>query len=137
MITYDVKIRVRYGETDKMGHLHHAHYIDYYEVARTETIRSLGTSYLELENSGVMLPVVEVVSKYRLPAHYDELLTVRCQLRELPGVKMRFDHEVFRENGELVNTGHVVLAFMDAATRKACRPPEWFLKYLRPHFPVR
>jgi acyl-CoA thioester hydrolase len=135
MITYDAKIRVRYGETDQMGVLYHAHYVDYYEVARTEMLRSLGTSNRELEQSGVMLPVVEVVSNYKNPALYDDLLTVRCQLRELPqGVKIRFDYEVFRENDERINTGHVVLAFMNAATRRACRPPEWFVDFLRPHF---
>ena len=134
MITYDAKVRVRYGETDKMGFLYHAHYVDYYDVARTELIRSLGTSNLELENSGVMLPVIEVVSNYKTPAHYDDLLTVRCMLREMPGVKIRFDYEVFRENGERINTGHVVLAFMSVATYKACRPPEWFLDFLRPYF---
>ena len=134
MITYDAKIRVRYGETDKMGFLYHAHYVDYYDVARTELIRSLGTSNLELENNGYMLPVIEVVSNYKNPAHYDDLLTVRCMLKEIPGVKIRFDHEVYRENGELINTGHVILAFMSVTTYKAIRPPEWFLDFLRPHF---
>ena len=134
MITYDAEVRVRYGETDKMGFLYHAHYVDYYDVARTEMLRSLGTSNLELENSGIMLPVIEVVSNYKNPAHYDDLLIVRCTLKELPGVKIRFDYEVFRENGERINTGHVVLAFMNAVTYKACRPPEWFLAFLRPHF---
>jgi len=134
MIIHDTKIRVRYGETDKMGFLYHVHYVDYYDIARTEMIRSLGTSNLELENSGVMLPAIEVVSNYKNPAYYDYLLTVRCLLRELPGVKIRFDQEVYRENGELINTGHVVLAFMSVATYKACRPPEWFINILRPHF---
>lgn len=134
MITYDAKIRVRYGETDKMGFLYHAHYVDYYDVARTEMIRSLGTSNLELENRGVMLPVVEVGLDYKNPSHYDDLLTVRVMLKEMPGVKMRFDHEVYRENGELINTGHVVLAFMNSETKRACRPPQWFLDYLAPYF---
>ncbi len=134
MIQYDAKIRVRYGETDKMGFLYHAHYIDYYDVARTEALRSLGTTNRELEDRGVMLPVIETVSNYRNPAYYDDLLTVRVILRNLPGVKMKFEYEVYRENGELINTGHVILAFMDSATRRACRPPEWFLEYLRPHF---
>ena len=135
MITYDAKVRVRYGETDKMGFLYHAHYVDYYDVARSEMLRSLGTSNLELENSGVMLPVIEVVSNYKNPAHYDDLLTVRCMLKELPsGVKIRFDYEVFREDGERINTGHVILAFMSVASYKACRPPEWFMNFLRPYF---
>lgn len=134
MITYDAKIRVRYGETDKMGFLYHARYVDYYDVARTEMLRTLGTSNRELEDRGVMLPVIEVVSNYKNPAHYDDLLTVRVTLNELPTVKMRFEYEVYRENGEKINSGHVVLAFMDSTTYKACRPPQWFMDYLTPHF---
>lgn len=134
MITYDAKIRVRYGETDKMGFLYHAHYVDYYDVARTEMMRTLGTSNRELEDRGVMLPVIQVSINYKTPAHYDDLLTVRCTLKELPGVKMRFDYEVYREDGEQINNGHVVLAFMDSETKRACRPPRWFMEYLEPHF---
>lgn len=134
MITYDAKIRVRYGETDQMGFLYHARYVDYYDAARTEMFRSLGTSNLELESRGVMLPVMEVHVNYKTPAYYDDLLTVRCTLRELPGVKMRFEYEVYRENGERINTGHVVLAFMNSETKRACRPPQWFLDYLEPYF---
>lgn len=134
MISYETKIRVRYGETDKMGFLYHAHYVDYYDVARTEMIRSLGTSNLELEESGVMLPVIDVAIHYINPAHYDDLLTVRVMMKELPGVKMKFEYEVFRENGEQINTGSTTLAFMNSTTFKACRPPQWFMEHLIPHF---
>lgn len=134
MITYDAKVRVRYGETDKMGFLYHAHYVDYYDVARTEMLRSLGTSNLELENDGFMLPVIEVVLNYSKPANYDDLLTVRVTVKDMPGVKLRFDYEVFRENGERINTGHTILGFMNSETKRAARPPEWFLDYMRPYF---
>jgi acyl-CoA thioester hydrolase len=139
MIGYDAKIRVRYGETDKMGFLYHAHYLDYYDVARTETLRSVGLSNLELEQAGFRLPVIEAAIRYSRPAHYDDLLTVRCLLPQMPGVKLRFDYKVYREKegnplGELINTGHTVLGFTDASTGRACRPPEWFQEALGPYF---
>lgn len=134
MIIHDQQIRVRYGETDQMGFLYHAHYVDYYDVARTELLRKMGSSNKELEESGYMLPVIEVVSKYKNPAYYDDLLNVRVWIEDMPQVKIKFNYEVYREGGELINTGHVVLAFMNAATRRACRGPKWFLDIFRPYF---
>lgn len=134
MIVHEQKIRVRYSEVDQMGFLYHAHYVDYYDVARTEMLRKYGTSNKELEDQGIMLPVIEVVSNYKNPAYYDDLLTVEVTLENIPTVKMKFSYRVFRENGELINTGHVVLAFMNSTSRKACRAPESLLKYIRPEF---
>ena len=119
MITRDIPIRVRYYETDCMGIVHHSNYVRYYETARTEMLREFGTTYQEMEREGVMLPV----------------LTVRVTLAEPPRVKMRFDYEIFRENGELINTGWVTLAFMNSTTRRACRAPKYFLELLKPYFP--
>lgn len=130
MITREVKIRVRYGEVDQMGFLYHSHYVEYYDVARTEMIRMLGTSNYELEASGIMLPVTNVTINYKNPAHYDDLLTVRVTLKEMPTVKMTFHYEVFRPNGELINSGSVTLAFMNSETKRACRPPKYFLELL-------
>jgi len=97
-------------------------------------IRSLGSSNHELEGSGVMLPVLKVESNYRNSAYYDDLLTVRVTLSRMPTVKMKFDYEVYRENGELINTASVTLAFMNSTTRKACRPPGWFVDIIKPYF---
>ena len=130
MITRDIRIRVRYKETDAMGFVHHSNYVNYYEVARTEMLREFGTSYKELEDEGIMMPVMEVSMKYLRAAHYDDLLTVRITLTELPIVKMVFEHEVYNQNGELLNTGKVVLAFMNSKTRRACRAPKWFAELL-------
>ena len=134
MITRDVQIRVRYYETDCMGIVHHSNYIRYYEVARTEMLREFGTNYRQMERDGVMLPVLDVHSSYGAPAYDDDLLTVRVTLAELPKVRMRFDFEIYRENGERINTGSVTLAFMNSATRRACRAPQSFLKLLEPYF---
>ena len=126
MITRDIPIRVRYYETDCMGFVHHSNYVRYYETARTEMLRELGMTYPELEAQGIMLPVIDVQSRYVSPAFDDDLLTVRVTLAEMPKVKMRFDYEVFRENGERINTGSVTLAFMNAATRRPAGLPARF-----------
>lgn len=134
MLTREIKIRVRYKETDAMGVVHHSNYVNYYEVARTEVLREMGTTYRELEQSGVMLPVHEVSMNFFSPALYDDLLTVRITLREMPTVRMIFDHEILNESGELVNRGCVTLVFMNAATRRACRAPGWFAGLFAQYF---
>lgn len=134
MLTYEIPVRVRYQETDAMGVVHHSNYVNYYEVARTEMLRAHGTTYKELERTGIMLPVHEVVINYFAPAVYDDLLTVKLVMRELPGVKMAFEHEIRNEQGVLVNTGRVTLVFMNAETRRACRAPGWFLDLFRKYF---
>lgn len=128
MIEFEVKIRVRYKETDNMGVVHHSNYVNYYEVARTEMMRTCGLSYKEMEQRGVMLPVKEVCMNYISPAYYDDLLTVKIRLAEKPGVKLTFDHEIVNEAGELVNTGRVMLVFVNAETRRPVRAPQWFLE---------
>ncbi len=140
MITHQTQVRVRYGETDQMGFLYHAHYVDYFDVARTELMRHLGIPNTAIEAAGVMLPVMEVRVNYKNPAHYDDLLTIRTHLREFPGARIRFDYEVFRPTSdnsadiELITTASVTLAFMHSATKTACRPPALLLEKLRPYF---
>ena len=86
MISHDTQIRVLYRDTDKMGVVYHANYIVYYEAARNEMFRSIGLPYTELESMNIAMPIVEVESKYKAPAFYDELLTVRATMKELPAV---------------------------------------------------
>ena len=107
-----------------MGVVHHSNYVNYYEVARTEMMRGRGLSYKEMEARGVMLPVREVQLNYLAPAYYDDLLTVRIRIAERPGVKLRFEHEIYNEAGDLINTGTVVLVFVDAVTRRPLRAPQ-------------
>lgn len=134
MLTYEIGIRVRYKETDAMGVVHHSNYVNYYEVARTEMLREHGTTYRELEETGVMLPVHEMKMHFFAPARYDDLLTVKLTMKQLPGVKMVFDHEIYNEQSTLVNTGQVTLVFMNAETRRACRAPQWFLDLFAGYF---
>jgi acyl-CoA thioester hydrolase len=120
---HESQIRVRYAETDQMGVVWHGNYLQYFEAARTEALRASGWSYRGLEESGVMLPLVEAHLEYVRPARYDDLLTVRVTVSDPPTARMRFDYEVRSETGERLVTGHTILGFVDAATRRPCRPP--------------
>lgn len=134
MITHETEFRVPYGDVDRMGFLYHSHYVELFDMGRTELMRSVGLSNAEIEAGGVMLPVLKVEVDYKNPAYYDDLLTIRTILRELPGVKIRFEYEVFRPGGERITTGSVTLAFMHADTKTACRPPRELIEKLAPFF---
>lgn len=134
MITHETQFRVPYGDVDRMGFFYHSHYVELFDMGRTELMRSIGLSNAEIEAGGVMLPVLKVEVEYRNPAYYDDLLTVRTTLCEMPGVRIKFDYEVLRENGERITTGAVTLAFMHAGTKSACRPPKVLLERLAPFF---
>ncbi len=135
MYSSETKIRVRYSETDQMSVVYHGNYFQYFEVARVEAIRALGLSYSDIEKMGVIMPVVEVQARYLRPARYDDLLTIKTSLKELPvHHKIEFHHEVLNERNELLTTGRVILYFMEAATMKRCSMPEELLKKLQHYF---
>lgn len=115
--------RVRYFDTDKMGVMWHGHYIQLFEIGRTEAMRSAGFCYDDLEKSGTMMPIVECGAKYLRPAKYDELLSIETLVREKPGATMRFDFVIRGPDGAIDATGFATLAFIDAVTRRPCRPP--------------
>ncbi len=127
--THTETIRVRYGETDQMGVVWHGNYIGYFEVARTGALRALGHSYRDMEESGLMMPVVEAGVTYLQPARFDDVLTVTVEVRERPTARMRFDYTIAGPDGTRVATGFTTLAFMDRTTRRPCRPPP-FLRAL-------
>ena len=130
MLTRDFKFRVWYKDTDQMGIVHHSNYICYYEAARSEFLRALGMSFAEVERRGIMMPILEVQSKYRKPAYFDELLTVRIILREMPSTRINFFYEIYNEKGELLNTGMTALGFLHADTHRPTRAPQWFVEAL-------
>jgi acyl-CoA thioester hydrolase len=134
MYSHTTQIRVRYAETDKMGYLYYGNYASYYEVGRVEAIRSLGVSYKELEDSGIMMPVLDLQSTFVKPAYYDELLTVTTTITEMPGVRMLFNYEINNEQGETINYGKTTLIFFDSERRKPCRPPGELISKLEPYF---
>ncbi len=134
MFSQTVHIRVRYGETDQMGMVYYGNYASYYEVARVEALRQVGFRYRELEEEGVIMPVLENHSRFIQPGLYDELLTVKVMIKKLPGVRTTFNYEFLNEKNELIHEGETTLAFLDNQTRKPCRPPGRLMEVLKPYF---
>lgn len=135
MYRYSIEKRVRYAETDKMGYLYYGHYAKYYEIGRVETIRSLGVSYKDLEDlHHVMLPVLKLECRYLKPAYYDELIRIDSILDEMPGKILRFHHELYNPDNELINTATVTLFFVDMKTGKRVSCPSLIAKKLKPYF---
>jgi acyl-CoA thioester hydrolase len=135
MFISETQLRVRYAETDQMGVVYHSNYFPYFESARAESIRHLGFTYADMEKMGVIMPVIEVQCRYLRPALYDELLTIKVILKELPvHHKIEFHHEVFNEKKELLATARIILYFMEAKTMKRTTMPEPLLKQLQPYF---
>lgn len=134
MYSFETKIRVRYGETDQMGYMYYGNYAEFYEVGRVEMLRSLGMTYRSMEESGVMMPVLDMRCKYLKPALYDEEITVKVILDKMPGIKIHFRYELFNEQPQLINEGETTLVFIDIEKNKPCLPPADFLNRLKPYF---
>jgi acyl-CoA thioester hydrolase len=129
------QIRVRYAETDQMNVVYHGNYAQYFEVARAEAIRNLGFTYKDMEKLGTYMPITELRCKFLRPAHYDDLLSIKLMLKELPADhRIIFDHEVYNEAGQLLTIGKVVLYFMEAATRQKTNMPIQMAEKLLPFF---
>lgn len=134
MYTSETFIRVRYGETDQMGYVYYGNYAMYYEVGRVESLRKLGLTYKELEEMGVMMPVLENKSKFLSAALYDDLLKIVTTIREKPGVRIRFEYDIFNGEDKLIHQGETTLAFVDKNTGRPSRPPHVFQEVLKPYF---
>ncbi len=135
MYSHSTQLRVRYGETDRMGYLYYGNYAQYYEVGRVEMLRSLGLEYKKMEDGGILLPVLSLQSKFVKPALYDELITITTKLIEMPAVRIHFSYELLNPAGELINLGDTTLVFVDAKTRKLRKAPAELLNVLQPYFP--
>ena len=127
MYSYDSRIRVRYGETDRMGYLYYGNYPEYFEASRTELLRSLGLSYREIEDRGIILPVRNLTVEYKHPALYDELLLVRSIIRKKPEVRLDIDYEIYNEKEVLICKANTILVFVNAGTGKPCKAPDFFM----------
>jgi acyl-CoA thioester hydrolase len=134
MFTFKTEIRVRYAETDQMGFVYYGNYATYYEVARVESLRSLGFSYKSLEAQGVLMPVAENKSKFIRPAKYDDLLSIHVVVEHLPVKRMIFKYEIYNEQKKLINLGETVLAFVNKNSGKACEAPDTIINLLNPFF---
>ncbi|MDX5320657.1 MAG: acyl-CoA thioesterase [Bacteroidota bacterium] len=134
MFISETTSRVRYGETDQMGYMYHGNYAQYYETGRVEALRQLGTSYKALEDEGVMMPVLEIKSKFIKPAKYDDLITIRTMLRNLPTARVQFEFELYNESRELIHTAEVQLVFVRSSDMRPIRCPEWLYQLFETNF---
>lgn len=132
-ICFDYQLRTRYGETDQMGVVYYGNYPQYLELGRVEWLRSLGISYQEMEEVGVMLPVVSLQINYKKPALYDELITIRTLLKKIPSTKIEFDYQVINSK-EVISTANTVLVFVDRQTWKPIRCPKEILQIIEEAF---
>jgi len=133
MFTSEIFVRVRYSETDKMGYVYYGNYAAYFEVARVETLRQLGVSYRQLEDEGVLLPVLDYAIKYFKPAHYDDELRIETVITELPSARILFTYRTFRGQDEL-NSASTTLVFVDKATGRPTRCPQHILNALAAYY---
>ena len=126
----NIKLRVRYSETDQMGVVYYGNYAQYLEQGRTEWLRSLGFSYKFMEENNVHLPVVEFCIKYKYPAFYDDVLTVNTTLKEIPSVMIDFYYEIYNQDNKLLVTATTTLVFINKSTNKLMKAPDYLLKKL-------
>ena len=135
MYEFNTQVRVRYAEADPMNVVYYGNYAQYFEVGRVESLRNLGISYKGIEDMGIMLPVVELNIKYLRPAKYDDLLTIKSQIKELPtDHKIIFDQKIYNEEGKLLTIGKVKLYFMDSKLGKRASMPSSMLEKLSSYF---
>ena len=134
MFSSEVQIRVRYSETDRMGYVYYGNYAAYLEVARVEALRSMGITYKEMEDSGIVLPVLEYKIKYIKPAYYDELLTIKTFIETLPAARIHFRYEMLNESKVLLNIAETTLVFINRNTQRPCPAPDYFMEKIRPYF---
>jgi acyl-CoA thioester hydrolase len=123
MYKHSHKLRVRYGETDQMGYCYYGNYAQFFEIGRVETLRALGMSYKQIEDSGIMLPVTELNTKYLMPCFYDDLITIVTTIKTRPSVKIEFDYEIYNEKKELLTVAYTKLVFVKKNNMKPCICP--------------
>lgn len=136
MFIYEHKLRVLYGDTDQMGYVYYGNYGYYYEQARVETVRSIGLTYKEIEESGTFMPITRMNIKYIRPAYYDELLTIKTIVPQMPNRTIVFMYEVYNEKNILINQGETHMIFINAKTNRIIVAPDFIMDKFRPYFHV-
>lgn len=126
----EISFRARYSETDQMGVIYHGNYAQYLEMGRVEWLRGKGISYREMEENGVILPVISLQTKFVKSAFYDDLLIVRTTLKKKPSVRIEFDFIVFNEKREVLAEATVELVFMNKEKRRPIKCPDYILEKL-------
>ena len=134
MLSHETSIRVRYGETDKMGVVYYGTYSLYYEVGRTELMRKYGISYNEMEKQGIQMPVFQLDCIYLKPAFYDDIIQIHTFLKELPKSKIKFEYEIYNSEKILINKASTTLIFLNTKTGKPSRAPLMLLDKIKDFF---
>ncbi|SFC92474.1 acyl-CoA thioesterase [Spirosoma endophyticum] len=135
MIIHDVtNIRVRYYDTDQMGIVYYGNYARFYEIGRVEALRHLGLPYKKMEEDGISMPVYDLSSRFIRPAKYDDLLTIRVTIPQLPKTRLMFNYEIFNQDGQLLNTGQTTLVFVRSDTGRPCAAPTDLVEAAKPFF---
>jgi len=123
------EIRVRYGETDRMGFCYYGNYAQFLEVARVELLRSQGISYKELEDEGILLPVRNFSIKYIAPSRYDDLLSIQTEITNIKGSRIEFNYEIRNQNNVLIATAYTELVFINSNSLKPTNAPDEILTF--------
>ena len=125
-----ISFRVRYSETDQMGVVYHGNYAQYLEMGRVEWLRSKGISYKNMEENGIMLPVVSLSLNYKKSAFYDDLISVETRLKKTPSVRIEFDYVIRNEKQEILVEANTVLVFVDKKSKRPIRCPKNILEII-------
>jgi acyl-CoA thioester hydrolase len=134
MYSFDTNYRIRYADVDQMGFMYYGNYARLYEIGRVEALRSLGLRYRDLEETGVIMPVYENRSRYIIPAKYDDLVTIRVIIKEIPRARIVFNYEIYSEEKTLLHTGETTLVFLKTANNRITACPKEILERLLPYF---
>lgn len=133
MLISETNIDVRYAETDQMGVVHHATYIIWFEVGRTELIKELGFNYAEMERDGIIAPVINVNATYKNPLHYGETATIKSWIEKYDGFRVIYGYEILNPEGKVSVSGYTehICAKKDSLKpiRLKTRYPDWHDAY--------
>lgn len=134
MFTAETNIRVRYAETDRMGYVYYGNYATFYEVGRVDAMKGLGMSYRELEDSGIMMPVLEYKIKYYKPSFYDDNLRLETRIEEMPRARITFLYTMYNSSNQKINEGETTLVFVSTKTGRPVPAPQEFLDKMKVYF---
>ncbi len=132
MISFNYKVKVYYKDVDQMGVVYYTRYLEYFEAARTELLKSIGMSVTHIEENGYYLPVVTVYCEYKSGANFEDRLIVKSSINEMPKARLKIHYQVLRQ-GDLIVKGYTIHAFTDLNS-KPKRPPKLFIDTLVPYF---
>lgn len=134
MIENKTSLKIRYSETDQMGYAHHGNYAQYFEIGRLELLHDLGISYKKMEEEGIILPVYSINTRFIQPAKFDDSLTLKTILKEIPTARITFEYEIYNSQNKKISTGETVLVFVDTNKNRPIKIPNEILSKIMEKF---